>query len=67
MIPERDRIGQIQAFSAYLKRFLDARVRGMWVAERVWEQHLVSAIVDAGIEYTVLDDFHFERAGCSGR
>ena len=37
----------------------------MWVAERVWEQHLVSAIVEAGIEYTVLDDFHFERAGCS--
>ena len=37
----------------------------MWVAERVWEQHLVAAIVDAGIEYTVLDDFHFERAGCS--
>ena len=41
------------------------RVRGMWVAERVWEQQLVSAIVEAGIEYTVLDDFHFERAGCS--
>ena len=37
----------------------------MWVAERVWEQHLVSAIAEAGIEYTVLDDFHFQRAGCS--
>jgi 4-alpha-glucanotransferase len=64
MIPQRDRIGQIQAFSAYIKEILDARVRGMWVAERVWEQHLVSAIADAGIEYTVLDDFHFELAGC---
>ena len=65
MIPERDRIGQIQAFSSYLHELFGARVRGMWVAERVWEQHLVRAIVDAGIEYTVLDDFHFERAGCS--
>jgi 4-alpha-glucanotransferase len=64
MIPQRDRIGQIQAFSTYIKEILDARVRGMWVAERVWEQHLVSAIADAGIEYTVLDDFHFELAGC---
>ena len=29
----------------------------MWIAERVWEQHLVAAIVEAGIEYTILDDF----------
>jgi len=65
MIPDRDRIGQIQTFSAYLQELFPARVRGIWVAERVWEQHMVSAIVDAGIEYTVLDDFHFERAGCS--
>ena len=64
MIPERDRIGQIEAFSSYLHELFGARVRGMWVAERVWEQHLVRAIADASIEYTVLDDFHFERAGC---
>ena len=38
----------------------------MWVPERVWEQHLVAAIAEAGIEYTVLDDFHFQRAGCTG-
>ena len=38
----------------------------MWVPERVWEQHLVSAIAEAGIEYTVLDDFHFQRAGVTG-
>jgi alpha-amylase len=66
MIPERDRIGQIRAYSAYLEELLGARVRGMWVPERVWEQHLVSPIVRAGIEYTILDDFHFERAGLSG-
>jgi 4-alpha-glucanotransferase len=35
----------------------------MWVPERVWEQNLVSAIAGAGIEYTVLDDFHFKQAG----
>jgi len=37
----------------------------MWVPERVWEQHVVTAIVEAGIEYTVLDDFQFERVGCA--
>jgi len=66
MIPHRDRVGQIREFSNYLQDLFPTRVRGMWVPERVWEQHLVSAITQAGIEYTVLDDFHFERAGCSG-
>jgi alpha-amylase len=64
MIPHPDRVGQIREFSAYLHDLFGTRVRGMWIAERVWEQHLVSAIVEAGIEYTILDDCHFERAGC---
>ena len=38
----------------------------MWMPERVWEQHLVSAIAEAGIEYTVLDDFHFQRSRTAG-
>src|SRR5438445_2615263 len=61
MIPYRDRVGQIRAFSRYLDELFSARVRGMWIAERVWEQSLVAAIAEAGIEYTVLDDFHFRR------
>lgn len=63
MIPHRDRVGQIRTYSQYLEEKLGQRVRGAWLAERVWEQHLVSALVEAGIEYTVLDDFHFQRAG----
>lgn len=63
MIPHRDRVGQIRSYSAYLRELLGANVRGMWVPERVWEQHLVSAIAEAGVEYTVLDDSHFQRAG----
>ncbi|WP_435016110.1 alpha-amylase/4-alpha-glucanotransferase domain-containing protein [Tundrisphaera sp. TA3] len=63
MIPHRDRVGQIRAFGDYLEEVFGVRPRGMWIAERVWEQHLVSALAEAGIEYTVLDDFHFQRAG----
>jgi len=66
MIPYRDRLGQIQSYSRYLEELFLTKVRGMWVPERVWEQQLVSAIVAAGMEYTVLDDFHFASAGCSG-
>jgi len=31
--------------------------------ERVWESSLTSSIAEAGIDYTVLDDYHFRRAG----
>ncbi len=64
MIPRRDRVGQIRGYSRYLEDQLGARIRGMWIAERVWEQSLVPSIADAGIEYTILDDCHFLRAGC---
>ena len=35
----------------------------MWVPERVWEAQFASAIAEAGIEFTVLDDFHFQAVG----
>src|SRR5512135_849994 len=63
MIPRRDRVGQIRAYAAYLNEIFRTTVRGMWMPERVWEQPLVSALAEAGVEYTVLDDFHFQRAG----
>jgi alpha-amylase len=65
MIPTRDRIGQITAYTQWLEQRLGARIRGMWVPERVWEQSLASDLVRAGIGYTVLDDFHFKNAGLS--
>ncbi|MDA1161829.1 MAG: DUF1926 domain-containing protein [Planctomycetota bacterium] len=62
-IPQRDRVGQIQLYSRYLENLFGQPVRGMWVPERVWEQSFARDIVDAGIEYTVLDDSHFRSAG----
>jgi alpha-amylase/alpha-mannosidase (GH57 family) len=63
MIPPRDRVGQITSYTEWLHRRLGAKIDGMWVPERVWEQSLASEIADAGIRYTVLDDFHFKNAG----
>ncbi|MCA9209503.1 MAG: DUF1925 domain-containing protein, partial [Planctomycetales bacterium] len=63
MLPSRDRIGQIQTYRAWLEHRLEARVRGMWLPERVWEQSLTRDLVDAGVEYAVLDDLHFRNAG----
>jgi hypothetical protein len=63
MIPSRDRVGQIRSYTHWLENRLGATIRGLWVPERVWEQAFTRDLVDAGIEYTVLDDFHFKNAG----
>ncbi|GIW80487.1 MAG: alpha-amylase [Gemmatales bacterium] len=63
MIPSHDRIGQIRTYSAYLQELFGQPIRGMWIAERVWEPGLVRDLADAGIEFTVLDDYHFRQAG----
>lgn len=62
-IPRRDRIGQIRAYSQHLERTFGTTVRGMWLPERVWEQSFAGDITAAGIEYTLVDDFHFKAAG----
>ncbi|MBM4088046.1 MAG: DUF1926 domain-containing protein, partial [Planctomycetes bacterium] len=66
MLPSRDRIGQICRYSECLETRLGAKVQGLWIPERVWEQSLTGDLVDAGIKYTVLDDFHFRNAGLTG-
>lgn len=63
MLPSRDRIGQIQSYSRWLKRNIGVTPGGMWTPERVWESNLTTDVVDAGIHYTVLDDYHFKAAG----
>ena len=63
MIPPRDRNGQITEYTRWLERRLGGRVQGMWIAERVWEQSLAADLSRAGMDYTVLDDFHFKNAG----
>ncbi|QDS88657.1 Alpha-amylase 1 [Rosistilla ulvae] len=63
MLPSRDRIGQIRAYSQWIHEHLGTKVAGMWTPERVWESHFASDLADAGIGYTVLDDFHFHAAG----
>lgn len=63
MIPRRDRIAQIRRYGERLaKRFGEAPT-GMWLPERVWEQQLVGDLAAAGIDHTLVDDFHFQKAG----
>ncbi|MDA1230792.1 MAG: DUF1926 domain-containing protein [Planctomycetota bacterium] len=62
-IPRRDRIGQIQRYSEHLNHLFQTTVRGLWLPERVWEQSFAGDIAAAGLQYTMVDDYHFRCAG----
>jgi len=62
-IPEDDRIGQIALTRDRMKERLGAEPRGVWMAERVWEPHIAGSLSRAGVEFALLDDFHFVQAG----
>jgi 4-alpha-glucanotransferase len=63
MIPDRDKVGQIQALTEFLKSHFGVSPRGMWLAERVWEPQLPKALREAGVEFVLLDESHFGQAG----
>ncbi len=63
VLPDHDKRGQIERLSAFLKEHFGLRPRGMWLAERVWEPHLPRHLAEAGVEYVLVDDSHFELAG----
>ncbi len=63
VIPNRDRIGQIEAFSKKLANRLGQRPQGAWLTERVWESTVIPALADCGIRYVIVDDYHFLCAG----
>lgn len=63
IIPDRDKRGQIQKMTAYLRRRFGVQARGLWLTERVWEPHLAKSLAQAGVEYTIVDDAHFFAVG----
>jgi 4-alpha-glucanotransferase len=63
LLPHRDRIGQIKMQADYTRRTFGQDPKGLWLAERVWEQSLVSDMVEGGVKYTMVDDSHFKFAG----
>ena len=65
LIPQRDLLDQIKYFNDYLYKKFEYQPKGLWLTERVWEPALIPTLLDAGIEYTMLDDTHFRYAGLS--
>ena len=63
LLPDWDKVGQIQALSHFLKSHWGVTPRGMWLAERIWEPQLPRALREAGVEFVLVDDSHFALAG----
>src|SRR5579863_1538675 len=62
-IPREDQIEQIRRLSDFIEEHFGERPAGAWLAERVWEPQLPSALFEAGVQYTLVDDSHFLAAG----
>ncbi|AFN03059.1 4-alpha-glucanotransferase [Pyrococcus furiosus DSM 3638] len=63
-IPKEDRIEQIRLMKEWAKSIgFDAR--GVWLTERVWQPELVKTLKESGIDYVIVDDYHFMSAGLS--
>ncbi len=63
VIPDEDKVGQIKKLTQTLQEEMGVTPQGMWLAERVWEPHLPKYLVEAGVEYITIDDYHFKKSG----
>ncbi|QDX82337.1 glycosyl hydrolase [Denitratisoma sp. DHT3] len=62
-IPHRDRVSQLLALSDKIEHRFGQRPQGAWLTERVWEAGVVPALVESGIRYVAVDDYHFLCTG----
>ncbi len=66
LIPNTDRMGQIEQLTTFIRGHFGKRPRGSWLTQKVWEPSLASILSTSGIEYTFLDESHFRHAGLKG-
>jgi len=63
LIPNHDKLGQIEKMTTFLRAHFGRRPRGCWLTERIWDSSLASTLNTSGIEYTFLDNQQFRNAG----
>ncbi|HXJ45408.1 MAG TPA: alpha-amylase/4-alpha-glucanotransferase domain-containing protein [Candidatus Dormibacteraeota bacterium] len=63
VIPTEDQVEQVTRLAGYLEKHFGKRPSGAWLAERVWEPQMPSALAAAQVSYSLVDDYHFLSAG----
>lgn len=62
-IPSKDRVGQIEKLSSFIFDNFGQKPKGLWLTERVWDPSIVVDLAKIGIEYILVDDYHFTSVG----
>ncbi|WP_277656409.1 alpha-amylase/4-alpha-glucanotransferase domain-containing protein [Seleniivibrio woodruffii] len=62
-IPSRDRKEQIKKLNGFIEDNFQVSPKGLWLTERVWDSSIIPDCADCGIEYVIVDDYHFIAAG----
>lgn len=63
LLPQSDKIGQIEMLTTYLRKQFGKRPQGCWLPDMSWDQNLVGALNSCGLSYTFLDEEQFSRLG----
>ncbi len=63
VIPERDAYEQLEWMNDFLEDHFSQRPNGAWLPERIWEPQMPELLGQAGIKYTMVDDYHFKSVG----
>ncbi|MFX1288571.1 MAG: alpha-amylase/4-alpha-glucanotransferase domain-containing protein, partial [Promethearchaeota archaeon] len=63
IIPNRDKIAQIELLSNLIEKEFGLEVKGAWLSERVWEPNYPSFLSKVGLKYVIVDDNHFRSTG----
>jgi len=63
IIPDSDKLGQIAKLTATIHSQFGYSPTGLWLAERVWEPQLPRILRQAGVQWTMVDDNHFNMVG----
>jgi hypothetical protein len=66
LLPQADKIGQIEMLTALLRKKFGKRPQGCWIPEAAWEQQLVGVLNTCGMNYTFLEEGYFVSAGLFG-
>lgn len=62
-ISSRDRIAQITKLNDFIENNFAQKPKGLWLTERVWDSVIIKDVAKCGVEYVVVDDYHFISAG----
>lgn len=63
LVPLQDAQGQITMLTSFIKKTFGFNPIGGWLTERIWEPKMPYILSSSGIEYTIVDDWHFKATG----